>query len=228
MMRAALYVRVSTPKKTAQVSSITGERVYEQNPEVQERKLLDYVSSRGWVAVKTYMDRISTTKENRPGLVELMAAVRKRLVDAVVVFRFDRFARSVRELVVALDEFRALKVDFVSIHESVDTSTPSGRLMFAMIAAMAEFEREIMRERILAGMEYAAEHGTKSGKPSGRPRKVFDRQRALDMMAGGDGWAKIAAGLGVSVSTLRRHVQKGSLGRLAPGRKTKAQAALGK
>jgi len=77
-----------------------------------------------------------------------MTACRKRLVDAVVVYRYDRFARSLRQLVLALEEFRALGIDFISLHEGVDTSTPNGRLIFGIFASIAEFERELIRDRV--------------------------------------------------------------------------------
>ena len=91
----------------------------------------------------------------------------------VVVFRFDRFARSVKQLVLALEEFRSLGIDFISHQEALDTSTPMGKAMFTIIAAMAELERSVIRDRVRAGLEYARQHGTKSGRAIGRPRAVF-------------------------------------------------------
>ena len=94
---------------------------------------------------------------------------RRREFDVVVVWRFDRFARSVKQLVLALEEFRSLGIDFVSHQEALDTSTPMGKAMFTIIAAMAELERNIIRERVVAGLDHARRNGTKSGRPVGRP-----------------------------------------------------------
>jgi DNA invertase Pin-like site-specific DNA recombinase len=98
----------------------------------------------------------------------------------VVVFRFDRFARSVKQLVLALEEFRPLGIDFVSHQEALDTATPMGKAMFTIIAAMAELERSIIRERVVAGLEYARQHGTKSRRAVGRPRAIFRRDHILE------------------------------------------------
>src|SRR6202030_2497499 len=103
-------------------------------------------------------------KENRPGLKALMADARRGAFQVVLVWRFDRFARSVEQLVSALAEFRSLKIDFVSHQESLDTSTAMGKAMFTIIAAMAELERSVIRERVSAGLDYARQNGTKSGK----------------------------------------------------------------
>ena len=119
-MKAALYVRVST---------YAG-----QNPEMQLGESREYCQRRGWVVAGEYVDvGVSGAKERRPELDRLLAACRKRLVDAVVVYRYDRFARSLRQLVNALCEFDALGIQFVSLHEGVDTSTPNGRLVFGIL-----------------------------------------------------------------------------------------------
>jgi DNA invertase Pin-like site-specific DNA recombinase len=219
--RCALYVRVSTPKKTD--ADASGERKFEQNPDVQRGPLEELAKARGWAVTRCYVDRVTGAKENRPGLDELMADARRGKFQVVLVWRFDRFARTVKQLVNSLDEFRSLGIDFVSTKEAMDTSTPMGKAMFAIVAAMAELSRDITRENILSGMAYAAKHGTKSGKPPGRPRRVFDRKQALDMLKSGDGWKKIADRLGVSVSTLWRHVQKGRLNQLVQTAQTMVQ-----
>jgi DNA invertase Pin-like site-specific DNA recombinase len=131
--RVALYARVSTLN-------------HGQDPEVQLHELRAYCERRGFQIVGEYVDKgISGSREQRPALDKLMAVCRKRLVDAVVVYRYDRFARSLRQLVNTLEEFRSLGIDFISIHESVDTSTPNGRLVFGIFASIAEFERELIR-----------------------------------------------------------------------------------
>src|SRR5215471_15466251 len=170
--RACLYVRVSTASKSRQGDMVG----YDQNPAVQEQPLRDLLAQRGWMLHKVYSDRASGATERRPGLDALMADARRGAFEVVVVFRFDRFARSVKQLVLALEEFRTLGIDFISHQEALDTSTPIGEAMFAIIAAMAELERSIIRDRVKAGLEHAQSHGTKSGKPVGRPKAVFDRR----------------------------------------------------
>ena len=174
LKRAVAYVRVSTSAK-----SRYGEKTaFEQNPEVQEQPLRDLAQQRGWLITKVYSDRASGAKESRPGLNALMADARRGLFEVVVVWRFDRFARSGRQLVLALEEFRTLGIDFVSHQEALDTSTPMGKAMFMVIAAMAELEHcSIIRERVISGLEHASRNGTRSGCPVGRPRVVLDRER---------------------------------------------------
>jgi DNA invertase Pin-like site-specific DNA recombinase len=113
---------------------------------MQLREVREYCARRGWWVSGEYVDRgISWSKERRPELDRLLGDCRKRRVDAVVVYRYDRFARSLRQLVNALEEFRTLGIDFVSLHEGVDTSTPNGLLIFGIFATIAEFERELIR-----------------------------------------------------------------------------------
>ena len=102
-----------------------------------------------------------------------MVDARRGAFNVVVLWRFDRFARSVKQLVLALEEFRSLGTDFVSHQESLDTSTPMGKAMFTVIAAMAELERGVIRERVLAGLEHARRCGTRSARPAGRPDGGF-------------------------------------------------------
>jgi DNA invertase Pin-like site-specific DNA recombinase len=115
--------------------------------------------------------------------------------------------RPQRELVMALEEFRILGIDFISHREALDTSTPMGKAMFVIIAAMAELERGVIRERILAGLSYAQQHGTRSGKPIGRPRVVFRRDEAVALRAQGLSWKTIARILGTSPTSARRACQ---------------------
>jgi putative DNA-invertase from lambdoid prophage Rac len=115
-----------------------------------------------------------------------------------------RFARSVKQLVLALEEFRSLGIEFVSHQEALDTGTPMGKAMFTIIAAMAELERGIIRERVIAGLEHARKHRTKSGKPIGRPRAVFRRDIVAELRMKGCSWAEIARRTGASTSSVRR------------------------
>ena len=156
IQRAALYARVST---------ITG-----QNPELQISELNEYAARRGWPVVAEFVDRVSGAKESRPALNRLMADARQRKFDVVVVWKIDRFGRSLRHLVNALAELEAVGVPFISLHDNLDLSTPSGRLMFQIIGAMAEFERALIRERVQAGLANAKKKGKKLGAASRRGR----------------------------------------------------------
>lgn len=200
MKRAAIYVRVSTTNRARRGEVLA----FEQNPEVQECPLRQTAEQRGWTVYKTYSDRMSGAKEDRPGLNALMTDAHRGMFDVVLVWRFDRFARSVKQLVLALEEFRSLNVDFVSHQEALDTSTPMGKAMFTVIAAMAELERNVIRERVLSGLEYARNHGTKSGQAIGRPKAVFNRARVEKLRAEGQSWRQIARTLGVGLGTVRR------------------------
>jgi DNA invertase Pin-like site-specific DNA recombinase len=187
MKRAAIYARVSTYNG--------------QNPEMQVEEIRQYCASRGWSIVDEYVDLgISGAKESRPALNRLLITCRKRLVDAVIVYRYDRFARSLRQLVNALEEFRALGIDFVSLHEGVDTSTPNGRLVFGIFASIAEFERELIRDRVRSGLAAARA----KGKRLGRPKVIIDRERIIGLRGAGVPWAKIGQELGVGEGTVRR------------------------
>jgi DNA invertase Pin-like site-specific DNA recombinase len=186
--RAAIYARVSTNNG--------------QDPAMQLQALREYCHRRGWQTMGEYVDRgVSGAKERRPELDRLLVACRKRDVDAVVVYRYDRFARSLRHLVNALDEFRALGIEFVSLHEGVDTSTPNGRLVFGIFASIAEFERELIRNRVRSGLAAARSRG----KRLGRPCRLLDREQIFRLRAEGLSWRQMAVRLNVPVSTLQRH-----------------------
>lgn len=132
-----------------------------------------------------------------------MIDAERRRFDVVVVYRYDRFARSLRHLVNALEEFRALGIQFVSIHEGVDTSTPNGRLIFGIFASIAEFERELIRDRVRSGLRNARAKGRRLG----RPRKFVDAARIAVLRAQGLAWAKIADSLELGEGTVRRAAQ---------------------
>ena len=187
MKRAAIYARVSTHNG--------------QNPEMQLNEVRAYCQCRQWEVADEYVDTgISGSKEHRPALDHLLSDCRKRWVDAVVVYRYDRFARSVRQLVNALEEFRSLGIDFVSLHEGVDTSTPNGRLVFGIFASIAEFERELIRDRVRSGLAAAKARG----RQLGRPRVAVDESRIAELRAQGRGWKAIASELGLGVGTILR------------------------
>src|ERR1035438_10133534 len=181
--RAAIYLRVSTANRTRPGDG------FEQNPEVPLRQMLQ---QRGWDLTRVYSDRMSGAKEDRPGLKSLMQDAKRGEFQVVLVWRFDRLARSIEQLVLALAEFRALGIDFVSCQEALDTSTPMGKAMFTIIAAMAELERNVIRERVVSGMEYARRHGTKSGNAIGRPKRIFDRGEVFRLRESGLSIERIA------------------------------------
>src|SRR3989441_11869275 len=187
-MRAALYARVSTANNG-------------QDPTMQTRELEEYCERRGWKVVGEYVDvGISGSKEKRPELDRLMADAHRRRFDAVVVWRFDRFARSVSHLLRALETFKALGIEFVSFSEQMYTSTPAGKMVFTVLAAVAELERSLIVERVKAGLRNARA----KGKRLGRPRKILDASRIAALRAQGTGWKRIASELGVGVGTLYR------------------------
>ena len=186
-MRVALYARVST---------LNG-----QHPEMQLSELREYASRRGWQVTGEYVDEgVSGSKESRPELNRLMADARRRKLDVVLVWKIDRFGRSLRHLVNALADLDAYRVAFVSLKDNLDLSTPSGRLMFQIIGAMAEFERALIQERVRAGIRNARA----KGKRLGRPRVVVDASRVASLRTRGDSWSQIQAGLGVSKGTAQR------------------------
>lgn len=185
-MRTAIYTRVST---------------IQQSDEMQRRELRTFAAARGWDIAGEFSDvGWSGAKERRPGLDALMAAARKRQLDTVLVWRFDRFARSTRHLLSALEEFRALGVGFISYQESVDTSSPLGEAMFTIISAIAQLERSLIRERIMAGMAHARSKGTLVG----RPRRRVDVELALMLQQEGRGLREVAKLMRVSRNTLAR------------------------
>ena len=196
--RAAPYIRAGTNKKTP---TTDGEE-FRQRPEIQEQRLRALREQWGWDVVAVYCDRASGRNETRPALQRLMADARRGLFDVVVVAAFDRFARSTKHLVTALDEFRSLNIQFVSLREAIDTDTPMGKAMFTIIGAMAELESALISERTAAAMEYTRSHGTRTGRSIGRPRVVFDRERALAMHNAGMSYRRIARDLGVSPAKL--------------------------
>jgi DNA invertase Pin-like site-specific DNA recombinase len=189
-IRAALYARISTLN-------------HGQDPEVQLGELREFCQRRGFAIAQEYVDKgISGSREKRPALDKLLTDCRKRLVDAVVVYRYDRFARSLRQLVNALEEFRSLGIDFISIHEGVDTSTPNGRLVFGIFASIAEFERELIRDRVRSGLAAARA----KGKRIGRPRLAVDVRRIESLRRQGRSWAEITGETGISKGTAQRAI----------------------
>jgi DNA invertase Pin-like site-specific DNA recombinase len=187
-MKAAIYARVSTANNG-------------QDPTMQTRELREYCERRGWTVAGEYVDiGISGTKEKRPELDRLLGEAHRRRFDAVVVWRFDRFARSVSHLLRALETFKSLGIEFVSLSEQVDTSTPTGKMVFTVLGAVAELERSLIVERVRAGLRNAKA----KGRCLGRPKKTVNAVEIATLRTAGVSWRKIARRMGVSARTARR------------------------
>ncbi len=182
---AALYARVST---------------LDQNCEVQLEELRRFAGKR-FARYCEYTDAgVSGTQRHRPQLDALMRDARRRLFDVGLVWKFDRFARSLKHLIESLDEFSALGIDFISLTEGIDTTTPAGQLLFHIVGAVAQFERDLIAERVRAGMA----HARAMGKRIGRPRAIVDVDAVSKLREGGRSLREIAAILNIPVSRVRR------------------------
>src|SRR5579872_1907612 len=187
-IRVALYARVSTIN-------------HGQDVNMQTRELRQFAEARGWQITSEYIDAgVSGSKDSRPELNRLMADAHKRRFDVVCVWRFDRFARSVSHLLRALETFKALGIDFVSYSEQMDTSTPAGKMVFTVLAAVAELERGLIVERVRAGLRNARA----KGKRLGRPKVIVDTSRIASLRARDCSWRTIARQVGCSARTARR------------------------
>lgn len=187
-MRAAIYARVSTTNG--------------QNPQMQMRELREYCKRRGWKIGGEYVDEgISGAKDSRPQLNRLMADAHKRKFDAVAVWKFDRFARSVSHLLRALENFQALGIAFVSLSESLDTSTPAGKMVFTVLGAVAELERSLIGERVRAGLRNAKAKGIRLGRPPLKRLNPADIRQLRHDRRTGMPFKKLAARHGTSVWT---------------------------
>lgn len=188
-MKIALYARVSTDG---------------QDPEVQLQALRAHATNRGWTIVEEFVDHgYSGAKEKRPALDRMIKAAWTGTFQAVLVWRFDRFARSVKHLITALEQFRSLKINFISLQEQFDTSTPIGHAMFTIIGAMAQLERDIIRERVKAGLDRARSRGVRLGRPVAQAKPVevaVLKQQGLSL-------PEIAKRLRCSRSTVKRRLQ---------------------
>ncbi len=182
-MKAALYARVST---------------FDQEPENQLQELRRYIAARGWTG-QEFVDRgVSGAKDKRPALDDLIRDAKRRRFDVLVCWRLDRLGRNLRHLVTLLEDLQGLGVAFVSLGEGIDCTTPAGKLQLHILAALAEFERERIRERVMAGLQRARAQGTRLGRPVGRV--PLERLRSVSGLALDDA----ARGLGVSRSTVKR------------------------
>ncbi len=185
--KVGVYVRVSTK---------------DQDVELQLVELRKYVADRGWAIYKEYVDiGQSGAKDSRPQLNQLMLDAKRRRFNIVAVWKFDRFARSVRHLVNSLYEFKELNIDFISLTEGVDTSTSTGRAMFGIIGVMAELERDLIRERVQAGMKRAKARG----KAIGRPKAYLDVDEVKRLIEKGHNVSQISKILNVSRASIYRN-----------------------
>ena len=191
--RAAIYARVSKGSNG-------------QSPEMQLRELREYCERRGWQIAGEYIDvGISGAKDKRPQLDRMMEDAHKCRFDVVAVWKFDRFARSVSHLLRALDTFRVLGIEFVSLSESLDTATPAGRMVFTVLGAVAELERSLITERVRAGLRNARA----KGKRLGRPRMFVDAAKIGRLHAQGCSVREIANELGYSRSLVHKTLTNG-------------------
>ena len=175
--RAAIYARVST---------------VEQDTELQETELREYCDRRGW-SYTAYRDKgQSGAKNDRPALNSMLSDLRRRKFDVVVVWALDRLARSLKQLLTVSEECRSLGVDLVSLRQSIDTTLPAGRLTFQILGAVAEFERELLRERVKAGMAQARRTGKHIGRPALRKFQPPDLDRIRELRASGMSVRKLA------------------------------------
>jgi len=190
MKRAALYARVSTA---------------DQKEAMQIREMTEFCEKRGFDPTTFRDPGWSGAKENRPAFNTMMAMVRRRQYDVVIVYKFDRFARSLRQLISALELFHDIGVEFISLHEQIDTTTSTGKLMFGIIGSFAEFERSIISERTKSGLARARAEGTTLGRP---PLPV-DSSLIRSRRASGASWRAIASEFKLSPATCLRRAQEG-------------------
>jgi DNA invertase Pin-like site-specific DNA recombinase len=168
---------------------------------MQLSELREYAARRGWIVFGEYVDHgVSGSKESRPELNRLTADAHRRAFDAVLVWKIDRYGRSLKHLVNALADLAAYGVAFVSFRDNLDLSTPSGRLMFQIIGVMAEFERSLIQERVRAGLRNARA----KGKRFGRPRARVDAARVAALRRDGLSWSQVCQTLRVSKGTAQR------------------------
>jgi DNA invertase Pin-like site-specific DNA recombinase len=205
-MKAAMYTRVSAA---------------DQNPELQLRELQEYASRQGWEVTETYQDVVSGVKASRPGLIRLMADAAARKFDCLLVWKMDRFGRSLVDRLNNIQKLERCRVRFIAVTQNLDTDqqNPASRFLLHVLGAAAEFERSLIRERTLAGQQryrhdYAAGKVGKtvfsrSGKnlPPHRPKKIFNRDGAATLRAQGLSIRDIASRLGIGVGTVARTLQ---------------------
>jgi DNA invertase Pin-like site-specific DNA recombinase len=189
-IRAAIYTRVSTGR---------------QERDMQLRECRTQCRRAGWRVIGEFTDAATGARRSRPGLDALLAQCKLRKVDIVVVWKLDRLSRSLTDLLNTAEDLTALGVNLVSLHDQIDTTTPSGKALFQLVGVFAEFERGIMQERIRAGLEAARSRGVRLGRPPTDPRRV---QAARAIMKRGHSLRQAAKQTGIPASTLSRALKK--------------------
>lgn len=196
----ALYARVSTTDKG-------------QDPEMQLRELRDYAKLRRLTVFREYVDSgVSGSKDSRPQLNALMRDAQARKFDAVLVWRLDRFSRSLRMLINSMEVLAGAQVSFISLRDNLDLTTPSGRLMFQMVGAFAEFEREIIRERVRAGLRNARAKGKRLGRTPNKAMREGDADRIAALRSRGKTIRQIAKETGFTISMCHRSLSQNHAG----------------
>ena len=190
--RVAIYARVSTFEKG-------------QDPETQLRQLREYVTRRNFESAGEFVDYASGKTENREQYKAMLDLVRKRQIDVVLVWRYDRFARSTQALVNALNEFRSLGVDFISYQENIDTTTPQGELIFSIMASLAQFESALVSQRVKAGMARAKSQGKRVSRP---PLSKVTQNKIQDLYKEKVSIKQISQRLGISYGSAWNYVQQ--------------------
>jgi DNA invertase Pin-like site-specific DNA recombinase len=190
--RIAIYARVSTT---------------DQDCTMQLSELRTYCAVRGWSVTSEYVDTgWSGAKKSRPQFDHLMQDARQRRFDIAVVWKLDRWGRSIGDLIETVSELRQIGIRWIAATQNLDTGddSPTSRFLFHLMAAFAEFEREIIRERVAAGLRLAKQNGTRSGLAIGRPKVIFNRSAVASLRRAGKSWRQIARTLDVGITTARR------------------------
>ena len=190
--RVALYARVSTLDKG-------------QDPETQLTQLREYAQRRNFEVMGEFIDYASGTTQDRIQYKLMMAAAKKRKLDVVLVWRYDRFARSTQALVNAMKEFQSMGIDFISYQENIDTTTPTGELIFHVMASLAQFESSLISQRVKAGMARAKAQGKRISRP---PLPTHQQQRIFELQKQGLSMNKISKELGIAYGTVYNYVSK--------------------
>jgi DNA invertase Pin-like site-specific DNA recombinase len=197
MKRAALYARVSTLEQPGGLA-------------IQLEAMRAYAAARGLATIECVDEGVSGSQAHRAALDAMLLAAQARKIDLVICTKLDRLFRSVRHLVTVAGELAAVGVDLVVLDQAIDTSTPVGRLLFHVLAAIAEFERDLIRERVIAGVRRAQQHGTRSGRRIGRPRKAWLERAELEQLRrAGASLGAIARRFGVHTTQVRRALAAG-------------------
>ncbi|HOS06356.1 MAG TPA: recombinase family protein [Syntrophorhabdaceae bacterium] len=189
MKRIAIYARVSTDR---------------QSTESQLNALREYAGKRAWAISKEYIDEGYTgSNTKRPAFTAMMADAKKRKFDVLLVYKLDRLSRSLKDLITTLDDLKSMGIDFISYDNGLDTTTPTGRLIFNVVGAVAEFEKDIIRERVRAGLENAKRKGKRLGRPPVSSRLVDEAKK---LRSEGMSFRQIGKQLGIPESTIRANV----------------------